>query len=1248
MKALKLKKLIFISFISLALFASCKNWLTSSKPQITDSDKSSDSITAIDAQNETAELSIQISNGKAARTVNPNNYNAESFVNFVLTGKLEGTTTEKQLFSAEGFDKIDGTSVALKCGTWELTLSAKFNGITFSDTKTIEIKRTQQNRITFTLKPTEHFGGFEIKYDFNGGGEGVPPTAIRKAEAVLKKADGTGAETKYVRNEAQIAAANNMAVFSRDITNSAERLESGSYLFTVKFYADANDPTPINTREDILCIQDGLMSAAEIRINFNEIYEINYGYIDDTNKPQFFDTSDFENATGTVIKSYSIRSNFDLPIIQVPGKIFLGWKLNDLSATDHISKVDEGTTGTLDLVADLRDPVVYVSSSGNDSKTGFSLTEALKTIDGVCETIMQYGNPTFAWTIKISGVLKGGQNNNDYAQCLLPSTITTDYAKSIELTGATGLNTDNIPQDVIDRGKTYVSGHYETGSAVRVETSVPVTITNLMVTRGYYTKGAGLFIAEGSTVKLGNGVVIVGNETGSNGRGGGVHNEGTLFMYGSAVIGNPQAVTWAVGDAGSNLYSYLTYPSLTVSERGTKQLTANYAGDGGGIYNGSGETYNTVAAKVYFGYSGYEADGITPQKQTLTGGLIGNGASNGAGIYNQQNCFVYYDSGIIQYGTAYSTGGGIYNYGSVEMTGGELKQNLAYHNANSTFSGGGVYNGRYNYKNAEFTMAGGEINKNYATYGGGIYNTGDLYIYGTAFIGDKTATTVATATSCGNKAGEGGAIYNSSGNVNIGYKKDGSVDINYTTNGGIVYNLATDIYHTGNFYGGAIYQAGSNGEGIIKIASGTIAYNSSDDLGGAIYISSSKNLEISGGTIRNNFATNGGGAICNTNKDALSIKGNLSIPKGADNKNDIYLKGSLADITITGALNSSFTAYLNLKPHSRTYAVLKGDSEIIKADYTKFEIAPYTITDYNGITYTPKLILTDGTLISGNQLYGSYLIEGDTWDSDVARYIEAMTESGTVRVGGTITWGLASNVINALKTKSEDFRLILDLSKTTGWSDSMPSFAFEADGEETKGRNRLENVILPDTVSVISSGFGKQGPVFNNCINLKSITIPVRMSRIWNDTFTGCTSLTDVYYTGSQAQKEARCSPNTSSGFQDTTILAEGVTWHYTTYGFVIALDVGTDSDIDVSVTKNGSAISEVSQINKGDTLVFTANSGYSTYKWKIDGSIKSETATLSISTATWVVGATYTVSLIAEDSSGNEDSYFAQITVSE
>ena len=483
MKALKLKKLIFISFISLALFGSCKNWLTSSKPQITDSDKSSDSIAAIDAQNETAELSIQISNGKAARTVNPNNYNAERFVNFVLTGRLEGTTTEKQLFSAEGFDKIDGTSVALKCGTWELTLSAKYNGITFSDTKTIEIKRTQQNRVTFTLKPTEHFGGFEIKYDFNGGGEGVPPTAIRKVEAVLKKADGTGAETKYVRNETQIEAANNMAVFSRDITNSAERLESGSYLFTVKFYADANDPTPINTREEIICIQPGLISEAEIRLDFNAIYKITYGYIDDTNMFQSFDDSAFENATGTVIKSYSVRSQFNLPVIQVSGKIFKGWIIKGTETP--ISKIEKGRAEHLELVAEFED-LYYVDANGNDNNTGLSSTAPLKTLSKAIE-IINTKTENKSYSIIMSGTFTNPQEIKD-----------SNYDDNIK---ASSLTIMGSASGAAIQGSA-------TASALAIDTDVPVTIKDLTITKGTGSESHGVYVASSSKIYLAGTPVI--------------------------------------------------------------------------------------------------------------------------------------------------------------------------------------------------------------------------------------------------------------------------------------------------------------------------------------------------------------------------------------------------------------------------------------------------------------------------------------------------------------------------------------------------------------------------------------------------------------------------------------------------------------------------------------------------------------------------------------------------------------------
>ncbi len=118
---------------------------------------------------------------------------------------------------------------------------------------------------------------------------------------------------------------------------------------------------------------------------------------------------------------------------------------------------------------------------------------------------------------------------------------------------------------------------------------------------------------------------------------------------------------------------------------------------------------------------------------------------------------------------------------------------------------------------------------------------------------------------------------------------------------------------------------------------------------------------------------------------------------------------------------------------------------------------------------------------------------------------------------------------------------------------------------------------------------------------------------------------------------------------QETTLQSAQVTWHYLGYEYTINIDTGTDSNIAVSVTSNGEQIANIATITKGTSLTFAVNStGYTTYKWKVDGIVKSESPSLSVETTNWAVGATYIISLIAADDSGNEDSYYAQITVTE
>ena len=184
---------------------------------------------------------------------------------------------------------------------------------------------------------------------------------------------------------------------------------------------------------------------------------------------------------------------------------------------------------------------LYLSSDGNDDNDGKTPETALKTFDQACFKMIEYGNQNVNWKIYVSGTIKNGTKDSaEYGQCKITSDVTKNNAHSILLTGLSEPGADGTPSDMIDRGLTPVNGAPETGSALRIETEVPVTVTNLEITRGFYSKGAGLFVSENSTVTLGDGVFIIGNTTGSgNGRGGGVHNEGTLFMYGSAVVGNP-------------------------------------------------------------------------------------------------------------------------------------------------------------------------------------------------------------------------------------------------------------------------------------------------------------------------------------------------------------------------------------------------------------------------------------------------------------------------------------------------------------------------------------------------------------------------------------------------------------------------------------------------------------------------------------------------------------------------------------
>ena len=659
---------------------------------------------------------------------------------------------------------------------------------------------------------------------------------------------------------------------------------------------------------------------------------------------------------------------------------------------------------------------IYVSASADPGATDADGSEEkpFATIDAALNYIREKNDSDQAYTIDLSGTFN------------IASTLAiSDDTESGGPIPAKTLALNGLEDAVIDRAAAASSGAGKT--AMSVNSSVPVKITNLKITGGY---GGGIIIAQGSTVALGDGVLITGNRNPSNGRGGAIHNEGTLFMYGSAIIGDKT-------NGGKSSEDDYTYPECSSTLTDFTKF-ANYASSGGGIFNGS-YTDSSIQAKLYLGYSGYAADGTTPVKKDLTGGLYYNSGETGGALYNAGGSIVYFDSGTIAWNDSYSYGGAVYNdaNASIYMSGGKILNNYAGHSSYTTAKGGGVAN----YKSSsKFIMSGGTINKNDTSgNGGGVWNGGKAYMYGSAVIGDSSAQAPANATLRGNKAESGGGVFNGnnsasgwSGDFYMGYKEDGSVDDSFS--GGIYYNYANDG-DTSNPYGGG---------GIVvlretKIAGGTIAYNTSANRGGGIYknYDSGGGLEISDCNIHDNAALVGGAVCLNANPNTtMTLSGSVLIPAGADKANDISLGGygssstgatQIAKIKFASPLSSGFAALVTPNPYvqGRTpFVVVDGSGASLETECAKFSVRPQVeegvttkwVFDANGhllpLKSSPNavgdIVFKDGTALA----YASGLALTAAQKADAVAVIFYAEGADTTAPLGQKTLGIGLKYVN--------------------------------------------------------------------------------------------------------------------------------------------------------------------------------------------------------------------------------------------
>ena len=317
-------------------------------------------------------------------------------------------------------------------------------------------------------------------------------------------------------------------------------------------------------------------------------------------------------------------------------------------------------------------------------------------------------------------------------------------------------------------------------------------------------------------------------------------------------------------------------------------------------------------------------------------------------------------------------------------------------------SGGGIY-----LTAGELTLADGVlVVGNYAAYGGGVYvkEGASLFMNGTSYIGDKTQTTASGATlgeQCSNSASYGGGIYNR-GTVYLGYKKAGASIQEAEWTGGVCRNYVSDS-------GGGICNK-TNGD--LKMRAGTVSYNRSNNYnGGGLCASSSEGhgIELLGGELKENYAGRGGAVYV---ESAFSMQGSPFIPYGlagekSYGKNDIYLADGKT-IKVAGDLTllsgESEIAAITPVGVERTRKILSASSEaLINDNKDKFALT------------------SDNDGWQKNYVYDS----GHYAELNSPVYVVGTQNSGSTKPDDTWGWGKQS-YYNPNGTKTSPYASVAD------------------------------------------------------------------------------------------------------------------------------------------------------------------------------------------------------------------------------
>ncbi|MFT5445160.1 MAG: hypothetical protein ACI9DC_000320 [Gammaproteobacteria bacterium] len=201
----------------------------------------------------------------------------------------------------------------------------------------------------------------------------------------------------------------------------------------------------------------------------------------------------------------------------------------------------------------------------------------------------------------------------------------------------------------------------------QVHAGVTLTITDVTITGGRDTFGAGLAMLSGSDVTLER-VIVFDNRAMGGGTGGGIHNDGGTLALGDVTLADNTA------NSGSAFGGGLYNNGVTILEQVT--INGNSAKFGGGIYNtATGLTLNNVTI------SGNQAEtdggGIwTDEALTATHVTLALNAADsnldlsgdGAGIWAANGADVTLHNSIFSANTTYGAADNVFSLGAAALT----------------------------------------------------------------------------------------------------------------------------------------------------------------------------------------------------------------------------------------------------------------------------------------------------------------------------------------------------------------------------------------------------------------------------------------------------------------------------------------------------------------------------------------------------------------------------------------------------